>query len=177
MATMLGFVTTDAAVPQALLDRALREAVERHVQRDHRRRRVLDQRLRDAARQRRQRRRRSTRRSYAAFVAGLTRGLPRAGARHRPRRRRRDQAGHRQRHRRGVERRGAQGGEGDRQLAARQDRHPRRRSELGPADLRSPAAPASPFELVARRGDDRIDRAVQGRPAARRSWRRRRPSI
>ena len=28
MATMLGFVTTDAAVPQALLDRALREAVD-----------------------------------------------------------------------------------------------------------------------------------------------------
>ena len=28
MATMLGFVTTDAAVPKALLDRALREAVE-----------------------------------------------------------------------------------------------------------------------------------------------------
>jgi glutamate N-acetyltransferase/amino-acid N-acetyltransferase len=29
MATMLGFVTTDAAVPKALLDRALREAVDR----------------------------------------------------------------------------------------------------------------------------------------------------
>ena len=28
MATMLGFVTTDAAVPQPLLDRALREAVD-----------------------------------------------------------------------------------------------------------------------------------------------------
>ena len=48
MATMLGFVTTDAAVPPALLQRALRDGGRRHVQRDHRRRRVLDQRLRVA---------------------------------------------------------------------------------------------------------------------------------
>ena len=46
MATMLGFLTTDAAVPPALLQRALRESARRHVQRHHRGRRVLDQRLR-----------------------------------------------------------------------------------------------------------------------------------
>ena len=42
----------------------------RHVQRDHRRRRVLDQRLRDAARQRRQRRRPSTTRATARSSTG-----------------------------------------------------------------------------------------------------------
>ena len=52
-------------------------------------------------------------------------------------------------------RRGAQGRQGDRQFAAREDRDPWRRSELGPPDLRSPAAPASPSTLVARGGDDR----------------------
>ena len=66
-------------------------------------------------------------------------------------------------------RRRAARGEGDRQLAAREDGDSRRRSELGPADRRRRAAPASAFELVARRGHDRRRRAVQGRPAARRA--------
>ena len=103
MATMLGFVTTDAAVPPALLRPRAARSGGRHVQRDHRRRRVLDQRLRDAARQRRQRRRRSTRRPTARSSQALTRRLPRARARHRARRRRRDQAGHGHGHRRGVD--------------------------------------------------------------------------
>ena len=50
MATMLGFVTTDAKVEPALLQRALEGRRRRHVQRDQRRRRVLDQRLRVRAR-------------------------------------------------------------------------------------------------------------------------------
>jgi len=56
MATMLGFVTTDASVPKPLLDRALRDAVERSfnaitVDGDS-----STNRLRDAARERRERR-------------------------------------------------------------------------------------------------------------------------
>ena len=103
MATMLGFVTTDAAVPQPLLDRALREAVD-----DTFNAITVDGEC-------------STNDCVMLLANGASgvdgrrgelrrvrrraaRGLPRAGARHRPRRRRRDQAGHRHRHRRGVDR-------------------------------------------------------------------------
>ena len=71
MATMLGFVTTDAAVEPALLQRALKAVVRRHVQRDHGGRRVLDQRLRVRARQRRERRRRSTEATTPLLVDAL----------------------------------------------------------------------------------------------------------
>ena len=85
MATMLGFVTTDAAVPQPLLERALARSGRRHVQRDHGRRRVLDQRLRDAARQRRERRHgrrgqlRGVRRGSAPVCLELALGIVRGG--------------------------------------------------------------------------------------------------
>ena len=91
MATMLGFVTTDAAVPPPLLDRALREVVD-----DTFNAITVDGECStndcvmllangasgatvDEA-------------SYDAFAHALRRGLPAAGARHRARRRRRDQA-------------------------------------------------------------------------------------
>ena len=73
MATMLGFVTTDAAVPLPLLAARAARGRRRHVQRHHRRRRVLDQRLRDAAGQRRERRRRSTRRATRRSSHGAAR--------------------------------------------------------------------------------------------------------
>ena len=57
LATMLAFLTTDARVPPALLQKALRRGGRSHVQRDHRRRRVLDERHAGRAGQRRQRRR------------------------------------------------------------------------------------------------------------------------
>ena len=94
MATMLGFVTTDAAVEPALLQRALEARRRRHVQRDHRRRRVLDERLRVRAGQRRQRRRRSATTTIPLLRRRAAAGLRAAGDRHRPRRRRRDQADH-----------------------------------------------------------------------------------
>ena len=56
MATMLGYLTTDASVSPAMLRRGLIEASQVLVQRDHRRRRELDQRLRVRAGQRRERR-------------------------------------------------------------------------------------------------------------------------
>ena len=57
MATMLGYLTTDAAVdPALLLPRPVRR-VPLHVQRHHGRRRAIDQRLRVRARQWRERRR------------------------------------------------------------------------------------------------------------------------
>ena len=109
MATMLG-VRHDrcGGAAGAARPRAARGG-RRHLQRDHRRRRVLDQRLRDAARQRRQRRRRSTRRATPPSSPGCAR-LPRARARHRARRRGRDQARYGHRHRRGIGGRGAAGG-------------------------------------------------------------------
>jgi len=56
MATMLAFVTTDAAVAQACcLDRALRDVVDDTFNANYRRRRVLDQRHGDAPGERRQR--------------------------------------------------------------------------------------------------------------------------
>ena len=57
MATMLGYLTTDARVTPAVLRRALIEACQVLVQRHHRRRRELDQRLRLCVGERRQRRR------------------------------------------------------------------------------------------------------------------------
>ena len=168
MATMLGFVTTDAAVPQALLDRALREAVD-----DTFNAITVDGECStndcvmllangasgvtiDEA----QLRRRSSQALDAVCL--------RAGARHRPRRRRRDQARHRHGHRRRVDAEARKRGEGDRQLAAGQDGDSRRRSELGPADCRRRPRRRR-VRAVARGGHDRVDRAVQGRPAARRS--------
>ena len=107
MATMLGFVTTDAAVPQPLLDRALREVVD-----DTFNAITVDGEcstndcvmlLANGASGVTDRRRAAT----TLFVARASDRLPAAGARHRARRRRRDQAHHRHRDRRGVGRRGA----------------------------------------------------------------------
>ena len=104
-APMLAFVTTDAAVPQPLLQRAL--ARSRRTTRStpspwtasaRRTTRV------DAARQRRERRRRWTR-PRTRVRRGPAGRLPRAGARHRARRRGRDQARHGHGDGRGVRRR------------------------------------------------------------------------
>ncbi len=166
MATMLGFVTTDAAVPKGLLDRALREVVN-----DTFNAITVDGEC-------------STNDCVMLLANGASgavvddvelRGvrlraadrLPGARARHRARRRRGDQARHRQRHRRGNRRGRASRREGDRELAAREDRSPWRRSELGPAHRRGRAGQRR-VRAVARRGDDRIDRPVQGRRTARR---------
>ena len=164
MATMLGFVTTDAAVPQPLLDRALREAVD-----DTFNAITVDGECStndcvmllangasgvavDEA-------------SYGTFVEGLTAvcrelalGIVRGGE--------------------GATKlvtvtvtgaaisgRGAPGGQGDRQLAARQDRDPRRRSELGPADLRRRPRRRR-VRAVARRRS-RSDRSCCSRTASR----------
>ena len=62
MATMLGFVTTDAAVAAACAAARASRGRRRHVQRHHHRRRHVDQRHRVPARERRQRASRSTRR-------------------------------------------------------------------------------------------------------------------
>jgi N-acetylglutamate synthase (N-acetylornithine aminotransferase) len=70
MATMLGFVTTDASVPKPLLDRALREA---WIRRSTRSRSTATRRptIASSPGQRRQRRRRR-RTGYGTFVEGLT---------------------------------------------------------------------------------------------------------
>ena len=168
MATMLG-VRHDRrrGAAAAARPRAARGG-RRHVQRHHRRRRVLDQRLRDAARQRRERRRRSTRRATTRSSQALTRRLPAssrsascAAARARP------SSSPSRSPARAISGGRAAGGEGDRQLAAGEDRHPRRRSQLGPADRRGRPRRRR-VRAVARGGHDRIDRAVQGRPAVRR---------
>ena len=52
MATMLCFIATDASISPGVLQAALAAAVEDTLQRHHRRRRHVDQRLRDRARQR-----------------------------------------------------------------------------------------------------------------------------
>ncbi len=109
--------------------------------------------------------------TYFALRRRAHRRLSRAGARHRSRRRRRDQARDGQGHRRGVRRGGAAGGEGDRQLAARQDGGPRRRSELGPAH-RGGRTRQRRVRAVARGSHDRIDCVVSRRN--RRTTRRRR---
>ena len=166
MATMLGFVTTDAAVPKALLDRALRAAVDDTFNAitvdgecstndcvmllaNGASGAVVDE------------------TSYPAFLAGLTAvcrelalGIVRGG-----------EGATKlvtvQRDRRRDQRRGAEGGQGDRELAARQDRHSRRRSQLGTSDRRGRPRRRQ-LRSVACGGPDRIDRAVQGRPAVRR---------
>jgi hypothetical protein len=69
MATMLGFVTTDAAVPPALLDRALREAVDRASTRSPWTA-TLDQRLRACCSPAARAARPSTSRATVTFVAG-----------------------------------------------------------------------------------------------------------
>ena len=71
MATMLGFLTCDAQVEPALLTKRFERSRPRHVQRDHRRRRMLDQRYRLRPRQRRERRRDRRDSLYPALEAGL----------------------------------------------------------------------------------------------------------
>ncbi len=66
MATMLGFLTIDALVEPRLLQRALKAAVDDDLQRDHRGRRVFDQRLRVRAGERGGRRGARGRRPAAA---------------------------------------------------------------------------------------------------------------
>ena len=166
MATMLGFVTTDAAVPQPLLDRALREVVDDTFNAitvdgecstndcvmllaNGASGAVVDE------------------ETYGAFVAGPARRLSAARARHRPRRRRGHQAGHGDRHRRRNRRRRAARSQGDRQLAAGQDGDSRRRSELGPSH-RGGRPRRRRLRSVARRGHDWRYRALSERTAARR---------
>ncbi len=131
MATMLGFLTTDARCRRRCSDRALRGIGARHVQRDHRRRRVLDQRLAVRAGVRRQRRRDRRGRSIRPCSMRLLAVSQRAGAGHRPRRRGRHQGDQRSRPRCAQHRRCPAGGAHDRELAAGQDRGSRRRPELG----------------------------------------------
>ena len=175
MATMLGYLTTDAAGRAG--DPAARagRGVPLHVQRHHRRRRELDQRLRLRAGQRRQRRaastRSSTRRSSRASAPsrsslslGIVRGgegatkliaITVSGAR--------------------VARRGLDGGARHRQLAARQDGRARRRSELGPAGRRRRAVGRDFLARRARRCASA--RSCCSATASRTtSWRRRPPT-
>ena len=132
MATMLG-VRDDGRRGRAGAAAARAEGGRRrHVQRHHGRRRVLDQRLRVRAGERGERRRARRETRLAAARRELEGRLRAARDRHRPRRRGRDQARHRARHRRAVATTTRADGAGDRELAAREDRDSRRRSELGP---------------------------------------------
>ena len=175
MATMLGFVTTDAAVEPALLQRALKAvcddtfnaitvdgecstndcvfALANGASGVTLERGGLSPSLVDALRQ-----------VCEPLAIGIVRGGEGAtklitvrvvGAR--------------------IERGCAAGRAGDRQLAAREDRHSRRRSELGPAGRRR--GPIG-IRVHARtgRGPHRTGRAVQGRHAARRAGAARPPS-
>ena len=167
MATMLGFVTTDAAVAPPLLARALREVV------DHTFNAItvdgecstndcvmllangasgvtIDEANYDAFAQ-------ALETVCLRLALGIVRGgegatklitITVTGA--------------------ANQQRGAQGGEGDRQLAARQDRRARRRSQLGTAHCRRRPGRRR-VRVVARGRDDRLDRALQGRPSLRRS--------
>jgi glutamate N-acetyltransferase/amino-acid N-acetyltransferase len=97
MATMLGFVATDAAVAPAAAGALGARGGRCQLQPHHRRRRHLDQRLADPDRQRR---RRAARQSDADAGRGRAegadrRGRPRAGAGDRARRRGRHQVHHR----------------------------------------------------------------------------------
>ena len=174
MATMLGFVTTDAAVAPALLQRALKAAVDETFNAI-----TVDGEC-------------STndcvfalangasgveldRDGLAAARRALAAGLRAAGDRHRPRRRRRDQADHDPGDRRGIQRRARSDGARDRQLAARQDGRARRRPELGPARGRRRTRRRSAFTLeqaavrigrsssspTARRYDERAPEAAE----------------
>ena len=146
MATMLG-VRHDRRAGGAGAAAARAEGgVRRDVQRDHRGRRVLDQRLRVRAGQRRQRRRRSATATSTAR-GGAAAGVRAAGDRHRPRRRGGDQAGHGRRHRRGARTPRRAGGAGDRQLAAREDRRSTAAIRTGAGSSRSPGASGVEFVL------------------------------
>ena len=106
MATMLAFVTTDAAVAPPLLDARAPRSRRRYVQRHYRRRRVLDQRLRDAPRQWRERR--HHRRDQLRRVrTGPRDRMPAPRPGHRARRRGRHQAHHHYGHRCGQSQRRA----------------------------------------------------------------------
>ena len=166
MATMLGVRHHRCGGAEAAARPRAARSGQRHVQRHHRRRRVLDQRLRDAARQRR-RRRHGRRLDLRGVRRRPADGLPRAGARHRARRRRSDQARHRHGDRRGVGGGRPARRQGDRQLAAGENRHPRRRPQLGPADCRRRPRQCR-VRAVARRGRHRLDRPVPGWAALRR---------
>ena len=167
MATMLGFVTTDAAVPPALLDRALREVVD-----DTFNAITVDGEcstndcvmlLANGA---------SGVTVDDAQLPGLRRraanGVPAAGAGHRAWRRRRDKARDRDGHRRGVGGRGAACRQSHRELAAREDGHSRRRSELGSIDRRRRPGRRR-VRAESREGGDWTDRACSrtARPTTR----------
>ena len=130
LATMLAVVTTDYPLEAGRGDRVPPAGGRATLQRDLGRRRALDERLRDPARERRERRRATP--SDAAFAAALARGLRRP----RPPGRRRRRGDHRarrdQRHRRRRRRAGEGDRPPDRHLAARQDRALRPRRQLGP---------------------------------------------
>ena len=142
LATMLAFVTTDAAVPVPLLQRALTEAVH-----DTFNAITVDGECstNDTVMLLANGQSGATigEADYAAFARWSAGRLPRACARHRPRRRRRHQAGHGNGQRRRIRRRREAHGEGDREFPAREDGHSRRRPELGAARLPWRAGPAS----------------------------------
>ena len=129
LATMLAVVTTDYPLEPGEAIDFLRPAVEASLQRDLGRRRVLDERLRDPARERRERRRRATtrrsrRRSPRSAPTSRGRSSPTARAsRCSPR----STVSGARRRRAGEGDRAA-----DRHLAAREDRALRPRRELGP---------------------------------------------
>ena len=91
MATMLGYLTTDADADPAVLRQRAGRGVPLHLQRHYRRRRELDQRLRLRAGQRRERRA-IDEELYPALFDGFRAVAHELCAGHRPRRRRRDQA-------------------------------------------------------------------------------------
>ena len=135
MATMLGFVFTDAKIPGSVLQKLVADARRQVAELRHRRRRHLDQRHPAAGRHRRgpPRADRGGRRPGAGRLqARARRGADRAGAAAGARRRGRHQVRHHQCRRRLVQRRGAQDRPGGRQLAAGQDRDRRRGRQLGP---------------------------------------------
>ena len=135
MATMLCFITTDAAVAPALLQEALVGRGRGDLQHHHRRRRHVDQRHGHRARQRRARARRDRARrtpgsrSFEAALTGLLRG---ARARDRRRRRGGDEAAGRRRRGRADARDGARSGPRGRRGQPDQVGHLRRRSVVGP---------------------------------------------
>ena len=141
MATMLGFVTTDAAVDAGAAAARAQGGRGRHVQRHHRRRRMLDQRLRLRARERRERRGSLGEADYALLVEALRQvceplavGIVRGGegATKLVTVRVTGAASNADAQARGAR---------HRELAAGEDRDPRRRSELGPAGRRRRAGP------------------------------------
>ena len=133
LATMLAVVTTDYPLAAGRGERAsCAPAVERVVQRDLGRRRALDQRLRDPARQRRERRRAQRRERRRVRRRARPRSAPTSPARSSPTARaitvlaEINVSGARRR------RPGARDRTADRHLAARQDRALRPRRQLGP---------------------------------------------